>query len=218
MGEEHIQAFIEAVENEWLKIFDENKTQIGTAMREEVHRLGYWHEAFHCWFVSREGDQDYLYLQLRSDMKKDYPNLLDITAAGHLLAHESVLDGIREINEEIGIEVSVDELESLGTIDYCVTKENFIDKEIANVFLYRYKQSMDAFTLQKEEVSGIFKVVFNDFYELWLGDLDAVRIEGFRIDVDGNKVMVDMMAERELFVPHERSFYQSVIKLIREKL
>lgn len=151
------------MENEMLKIFDENKHQIGIATREEVHRLGHWHEAFHCWFVSREEEKDYIYLQLRSDIKKDYPSLLDITAAGHLLAQETVLDGIREIKEEIGIDVSINELESLGVINYCVVKENFIDKEIAYVFLYRYNNTFEEFTLQKEEVSGMLKTEFDDF-------------------------------------------------------
>src|SRR5690606_6282649 len=105
----------------------------------------HWHEAFHCWFISREDSTDYIYLQFRSDEKKDYPNLLDITAAGHILAHETVLDGVREIKEEIGINVSPDELELLGVIDYCVERENFIDKEIANIYLYRYKQSFAEF-------------------------------------------------------------------------
>lgn len=206
------------MENEMLKIFDENKHQIGIATREEVHRLGHWHEAFHCWFVSREEEKDYIYLQLRSDMKKDYPSLLDITAAGHLLAQETVLDGIREIKEEIGIDVSINELESLGVINYCVVKENFIDKEIAYVFLYRYNNTFEEFTLQKEEVSGMLKTEFDDFYELWIGDLEQISVKGFKIDSGGNRVMVDKIVEINQFVPHEISFYQSVVKLIKEKI
>lgn len=206
------------MENEMLKIFDENKHQIGIATREEVHRLGHWHEAFHCWFVSREEEKDYIYLQLRSDMKKDYPSLLDITAAGHLLAQETVLDGIREIKEEIGIDVSINELESLGVINYCVVKENFIDKEIAYVFLYRYNNTFEEFTLQKEEVSGMLKTEFDDFYELWIGDLEQISVKGFKIDSGGNRVLVDKIVERNQFVPHEISFYQSVVKLIKEKI
>jgi isopentenyldiphosphate isomerase len=175
------------VENEKLKIFDQNRKQIGAATRGDVHRIGYWHEAFHCWFVSKENGADYIYLQLRSDTKKDYPNLLDITAAGHLLAHETVQDGVREIKEEIGIDVSFYELVLLGIIDYCVIKENFIDKELANVFLYRSDKTFDEFTLQREEVSGIVRAEFNDFSELCLRKKEAINIKGFEISKDGKK-------------------------------
>ncbi|MFS0639258.1 NUDIX domain-containing protein, partial [Mesobacillus foraminis] len=143
------------MENEQLKIFDEYRNQMGVATREEVHRLGYWHEAFHCWFISKEQGIDYIYLQLRSKNKKDYPNLLDITAAGHLLANETVQDGIREIKEEIGVDISFHELIPLGIIDYSVKRDDFIDKETANVFLYKSQKSFDDFTLQEEEVAGI---------------------------------------------------------------
>jgi hypothetical protein len=54
------------MENELLKIFDDNSNHIGFATRDEVHRLGFWHETFHCWFISKEEGTDYLYLQLRS--------------------------------------------------------------------------------------------------------------------------------------------------------
>ncbi|PLR82524.1 NUDIX hydrolase [Bacillus canaveralius] len=206
------------MENEKLKIFDKDRNQVGVATREEVHRVGHWHEAFHCWFISREEEVDYIYLQLRSDLKKDYPNLLDITAAGHLLAHETVHDGIREIKEEIGIDVSVNELVPLGIIDYCVIKENFIDKEIANVFLYESNNAFDEFTLQKEEVSGIVRAEFDDFNELWLGEKEEIRIKGFEINKDGEKILIDKFVGRNKFVPHENSFYESVIQLIKEKI
>jgi isopentenyldiphosphate isomerase len=93
-------------EREKIKIFDDNKNLIGEASRSDVHRIGYWHEAFHCWFISNEKGNDYIYLQLSSKNKKDYPNLFDITAAGHLLADETVEDGVRESKEEIGIDVA----------------------------------------------------------------------------------------------------------------
>src|SRR5690625_3509946 len=74
---------------EMLNIFDDHKQPIGVATREEVHRMGYWHETFHCWFITLEGNQEYIDFQLRSPQKQDYPNLLDITAAGHLTDRKS---------------------------------------------------------------------------------------------------------------------------------
>ncbi|MFJ7512182.1 NUDIX domain-containing protein [Peribacillus simplex] len=206
------------METEWLKVFDSDRNQTGVASREEVHRLGHWHEVFHCWFVSREAGVDYLYLQHRCAMKKDYPNLLDITAAGHLLAHESVYDGVREIKEEIGIDVSFDELAPLGIIEYHQTKEDFIDKELANVFLYESEHRLDDFTLQPEEVSGIVKVVLNDFEELWTETKDKVNIKGFEMNQAGRRMMIDRFVGRDEFVPHDLSYYESIIRLIRENL
>lgn len=206
------------MEDERLKIFDEDRDQIGVATREEVHRLGYWHETFHCWFIGKEMGKDYIYLQLRSDTKKDYPNLFDITAAGHILANETVQDGVREIKEEIGIDVPFHELIPLGIIDYCVIKEDFIDKELANVFLYKYDKSFEDFTFQKEEVAGIVKVEFNDFTELCLGERDTVRIKGIEIKKDGNKILIDEDVGRDKFVPHQIKFYKTVIQKIKEKI
>jgi isopentenyldiphosphate isomerase len=206
------------LENEKLKVFDEYKNQIGIATREEVHRLGYWHKAFHCWFIFEEKGTDYLYLQLRSYTKKDYPNLLDITAAGHLLANETVQDGVREIKEEIGIDISFQELIPLGIIDYCVIKEDFIDKELAHVFLYKSDNSFDDFSLQKEEVAGIVKIEFNHFFELWFNERETINIRGFKINKDGNKILINENGGRDKFVPHQIKFYKTVIQKIKENI
>src|ERR671933_433987 len=47
--------------------------------------------------------------------KDTWPNKLDVTVGGHLGVGESVLDGIREVEEELGLTVVADELVSLGT-------------------------------------------------------------------------------------------------------
>lgn len=161
---------------------------------------------------------DYLYLQHRCAVKKDYPNLLDITAAGHLLANETVYDGVREIKEEIGIDVSFEELVPLGIIEYQQTKEDFIDKELANVFLYESAHSFDDFTLQPEEVSGIVKVLLNDFEELWTEAKDKVNIQGFEMNHEGRRMKIDRFVGRDAFVPHDLSYYESTIRLIRVNL
>lgn len=59
--------------DELLTTFDDNGNITGTAPRDEVHRLGLWHETFHCWFVSKEQDMLHIYLQLRSELKKIMP-------------------------------------------------------------------------------------------------------------------------------------------------
>lgn len=205
------------MENELLNIFDEKGEKIGMASRKEVHKLGHWHETLHCWFISRDDDKDYLYFQKRSDAKKDYPNLLDITAAGHILAHETVKDGIREVKEELGIDVSIEELISLGIIKYCVTKEDFIDKENANVFLYKSQKEFDDFTLQTEEVAGIVRTDFVSFYEFWLGERKEITIEGFEMDKVGNRVPIKKIVEKSSFVQHE-AYYERVLNLISEQI
>ncbi|RFB17177.1 NUDIX domain-containing protein [Bacillus sp. HNG] len=203
-------------EQERIKIFDDHKNLIGVASRSDVHRIGYWHEVFHCWFIRNEEGIDYIYLQLRSKNKKDYPNLLDITAAGHLLADETVEDGVREIKEELGIDVAFEELIKLGVLDYSVVQEDFIDKELANVFLYKSKNDLDDFTLQVEEVSGIVKATFIDFSQLWFGEKDEIEISGFEIKNDGKKKKINEKVNRDRFVPHQVSFYKEVIRKIHE--
>lgn len=205
------------METEQLKIFDANRNEIGVASREDIHRLGYWHETFHCWFISKEKGNDYLYLQLRSNTKKDYPNLLDITAAGHLLANETVEEGVREIKEEVGIDLSFQELIPLGIVDYSVIEEDFIDKEFAHTFLYKSEKSFDDFILQ-DEVAGIVKVDFNHFVEFWFGEREVIKISGFKITSDGNKKFFEEIVGRDKFVPHQLEFYRTVLEKIKENI
>jgi isopentenyldiphosphate isomerase len=206
------------MESELLNIFDENKNHVGVTTREEVHKVGFWHETFHCWFISQGDDKNYIYFQIRSNVKKDYPNLLDITAAGHILAHETVNDGVREVKEELGIDVSLKELISLGVIEYCVIKEDFIDKELANIFLYQFQNNFEDFRLQEEEVSGIVRADFESFYKFWLGERKNITIEGFEMNDVGKKVFINKIVDKSSFVQHETSYYERVLNLISEQI
>ena len=87
------------------------------AWKSEAHRRGLWHRCFHCWIVAPETPSGgpYLFVQRRAAGKGTWPNKLDVTVGGHLGAGELALDGLREIEEELGLSVSTEELITLGT-------------------------------------------------------------------------------------------------------
>lgn len=207
------------MEMENLRIFDENGKGLGTASREEVHKKGYWHETFHCWMVSRREGQDFIHLQLRSPLKKDFPSLFDITAAGHLLADETVEDGIREVEEELGLTVAFEELIPLGIIKDQIHLEDFLDNERCHTFLYRLDENPDPrFELQKEEVAGMAAVELEAFVELCLGKTAYSEAKGFEEAEDGSRKALGATIGLDHLVPHSRDYLEEVVSRITKEL
>ena len=202
------------METERLRIFDEQYNEIGSLPRKEVHKQGHWHETFHCWFVKRENNQTFLTLQLRSKMKKDFPNLLDITAAGHLLDTESVQDGVREIEEEIGIKVNITDLIPIGRIKNELIFNQFIDREFCHVYLYVTSLENEQFTLQEEEVSGIFQARLEDLKALYKEKVSEIKVNGFRVGEDGRRSEGVIAVRKESFVPHGKTYMQTLFKAV----
>lgn len=203
------------MESELLRIFDEQGQPIGTATRHDVHQQGLWHETFHCWLISIENHRQYIYFQLRSKDKLDYPNLLDITAAGHLLANETVHDGIRELNEELGIDIGFEQLIPIGKVSYTMLNGHKIDNEIANLFLHIYEGDMNNFNLQIEEVSGIVKIDYQLFKSFWNNEVTQIEAEGFEI-VDGLRIPISKILSKDDFVEHGDHYFDVVLPQIQK--
>ncbi|WBL17388.1 NUDIX hydrolase [Sutcliffiella sp. NC1] len=206
------------MKNELLKIFDKTYKEIGVATRQHVHAVGHWHETFHCWIVGKEKEEYYIYFQLRSSLKDMYPNLLDITAAGHILANEHMKDGIREVKEEIGLELNYNNLTKLGVIPYSVKKGNIIDNEFANVFLVVGEYTFDDFALQLEEVVGLVKVPFQQFYDYSFHRIHSINVTGFKIGENGEKLNIDEEVSIDKIVPHVPAYYQEIATKILEHI
>ena len=202
------------METERLRIFDEQYNEIGSLPRKEVHKQGHWHETFHCWFVRRENNQTFLTLQLRSKMKKDFPNLLDITAAGHLLDTESVQDGVREIEEEIGIKVNMKDLIPVGRIKNEWLLNQFMDREFCHVYLYVTSLENEQYTLQEEEVCGMFHASLEDLQALYKGETSEIEVKGFTLAEDGRRSERVISVRKESFVPHGNKYMQTLFKAV----
>ena len=202
-----------------LNVFNKEKEHMGVASREEVHAKGLWHETFHCWFLSQEANQYYIHFQLRSKEKKDYPNMLDISAAGHINANERVCDGIREVHEELGVNVTYSDLISLGTIPDEIIQDNFIDRELGHVFLYIIPNIGDIrYHFEVEEVSGVFKIRLEEFERLWLKETKSVLAKGIVLDKELRHVEEERLVSKCDFLPHDKDYISKVINALKNRL
>ncbi|WP_019412876.1 NUDIX domain-containing protein [Paenisporosarcina sp. TG20] len=203
------------MEQESLSIFDENHQKTGKNTRAFIHQHGLWHETFHCWFVHNKNGVPYLYFQQRSEVKKDFPNLFDITAAGHILATETVNDGIREVKEEIGVNLNKEDLQSVGIIKDSILQEGFIDNEFAHTFIYIFENENLTFHLQKEEVSGIFSAPLLEVIKLYDKTIDQISLKCVTSNnSDFNEVDVTLQD----FVPHGFGYMNQVLNAIRQRI
>lgn len=123
------------------------------ATREECHEKGLWHRAVYGFVFNNNGD---VLLQKRSANKKLWPNLWDVTAGGHVLAGEFGTQAlIREIKEEIGIEVVEDEVKYLVGSTSINIKGNIINKHFNECYIVTKDVDISETKLQEEEVSDI---------------------------------------------------------------
>ncbi|CAM3751775.1 NUDIX domain-containing protein [Cohnella lubricantis] len=202
-------------------IYDEQGRPIGTATRREVHERGLWHHTFHCWLVRRgEGGRALILFQQRSETKDTNPGRLDITAAGHLSAGETVRDAAREMEEEIGWSVPFEQLVPYGTIREEGSGEAggvpYIDREVSHVFGCLTAEPLEAFRLQQEEVAGLYEAGAEELIALMLGERSAVQASGVRLAPGGTLTAARLELAANDFVPRDRSYYVSVFRFLRE--
>lgn len=188
---------------EVVKVFDEHFQQIGEDTRTNVHVKGNWHETFHCWFMDKES----IYIQKRSATKNDFPSLFDITAAGHLEADETVEDGIREIEEELGISVAFADLHAIGVVKDIIKLPHFYDYEFAHVYLYESAFKWEDFSLQQEEVDSIHTIDKQDFIDLCFRQVETVSCRHIATGAVTPIRLTD-------FVPHQFAYFEAIAKAL----
>lgn len=169
---------------EMFDIYDEDFKHIGVKPRHEVHRDGDWHQAFHCWVIGHDDGQAFVILQMRGPNQDTFPNMLDISAAGHLQAGETVQDGARELEEELGLSVKFEGLVSLGRRVSTKKYKEMTDCQISNVFLYECDQALTDYDYQASEIDGLVKLRIEDGIQLFSGDVDSVSVEAVGLGED----------------------------------
>ncbi len=142
--------------DERLDVLAEDGNPTGeTKIRAEVHRDGDWHRTFHLWIV-KEGR--YVLLQRRSGSKDLEPNKVDVSVGGHLEAGETLLDVVREVEEEIGLAVRPGDLHFLFERRAERTYPDVVDREVQEVYVLRHEQPLEHYGLACDEVFALYEI------------------------------------------------------------
>ncbi|KKR18087.1 MAG: NUDIX hydrolase [candidate division CPR2 bacterium GW2011_GWC1_41_48] len=135
---------------------DSNGNPIGIAKtKQEIHKEGLWHKAAHVWIYN---SKEQILLQLRSKCKDSHPGLFDISAAGHVDSGESTeTSAIREIKEEIGLNVNKDDLKLIGIrkVSKYHKEIDWQNNEIDYVYLLKFEGKIEELTFPDREVEAL---------------------------------------------------------------
>ena len=125
-----------------------------TALKSEIHKKGLYHATIHVWFYT---DDKKVLLQKRASVKKVFPNLWDVSVAGHIGAGEQIeMAAIREVKEEIGIDISITNLIKIGLRkDEIVHPNGILDNEFKHIFMCKLTTSISELIMQEGEVDDL---------------------------------------------------------------
>lgn len=146
-----------------------------TKRRADVHRDGDWHRAVHVWVTGVDANGPFLVLQRRSMAKDTSPGRLDPTVGGHYRAGEGLEQTLREVEEEIGVQVQLADLHPAG-MRICINERTAgtIDRELQDVFFLRDERPLTAFAPEPAEIDALIHVSIPELLDLLVGARDDV--------------------------------------------
>ena len=160
-----------------------------SCMKSTAHQKGILHASVHIWFYT---SQQEILIQKRSRQKNIYPNLWDVSVAGHIASGETaILSATREIKEEIGLNISKIDLQYQNIWEEKHHHQNgLIDHEIHHVFLAKLTTKLTSLIPQEEEVSDLRLMSLKEFEQKYNDPL--------------------------FFVPHDVKYYQYILSLLKK--
>ncbi len=141
--------------DELLDILNSNGQKTGkTALKSTAHKEGLYHATVHVWVYT--SDRKVL-LQQRGFNKETYPGYWDVSVAGHIHAGESIEKAaIREVKEEIGLNITIDQLEKITVKKgERIHANGIVDREFYHIFLLKLTVPFSFLKKQNEEVESI---------------------------------------------------------------
>lgn len=200
--------------NENIDIYDANMNFIQSSSRDFAHKNGLWHKSLHCWVVSKK-KQSILVQQRNKNI--DFPNLYDISVAGHILSGENIENSFREISEELNISYNKSKLYFLGINTEVIDFGQIKNREFQYVYFLKKNINLDKLIPNSSEVSGLFWLNIQDAISLFSKTKDAVITKGFKFNKDNKFKSFNFELSNDMFVPRNLNYYLT-ISIMAERL
>lgn len=137
--------------DELIFVVDEDDNPLPPLRRSEVHSRGLWHRVAHIWVVDSSG---LILCQQRSILKDHSPGMMEAYFGGHTEAGIEAVEGaVRELSEELGIDVRSDDL------NYYDVYKSEPWHEFQYIFVYFWDGKLADLKLEEDEVETV------DLYE-----------------------------------------------------
>jgi isopentenyldiphosphate isomerase len=186
--------------------------------RALVHRDGDWHKSLHIWVILLGGGGEALALfQRRSAGKDTWPRALDVAVAGHYRAGEGLEQGLREADEEIGLQLKPADVVRIGLRRRADTRaaSRIRDNEIQDIFMARSDVSLSALVPFEDEVEALIALPMNDAARLFSGAIE--RATGLTT-APGRPLPEPVEVRLDEFIPAEDGYYAQAMKSILEHM
>jgi len=177
--------------DEYIDILNDHGAISGkTCLKSEAHKNGFFHQSAHIWIFDKNKN---VLIQKRAADKDTFPNLWDISVAGHISAGELPIDAaIREVEEEIGMKITKNKLQYIGTsTNKVLHKIDLIDYELHHIYVCCINFNIETLKIQQEEVAKIKMIALNKLIS--------------KVNTDHNN-----------FVPHGNDYYTFVFNEIKK--
>lgn len=163
---------------EWLDVVDAAGRPIRRERRETVHREGLWHATVHVWVLRPAPAGVGVVFQWRTDTRREFPNLLDVTCGGHVAAGEAPEHAMRrELREELGLSPRA-RVRALGPVPIAADGPGYQVREWSYEFIHMSRKPLTQYRVAAEEVKGLLAAPLSALKALWQGDAHRITMTG----------------------------------------
>lgn len=186
--------------------------------RSVAHKEGIPHEGVHLWIYKIIAGQIWILLQKRSSRKDLYPSVLDISVGGHVPFGLNEGKIQKEASEELGIDVSDEELTDLGYFRYeeKIPQMDLFHREFQHIWIMNSNIEIDDYSFSDGEVEAVCFIRLDDFISVLSGEISFAE----SLYYDGKDVYKKKIELEEFhplfFSPGMKEYLTIIIEAIRQ--